>query len=66
LVIKDRCRNVIRALDRWRRDERMMPERLSPYKDHFDLVRYIVMSEPEVYKYRPLPPQRTAYALGRT
>jgi phage terminase large subunit-like protein len=65
LVIKDRCRNVIRSLDRWRRDAKMQPERLSPYKDHFDLVRYIVMSEPEVYRYKPLPPPRQAYAVGR-
>jgi phage terminase large subunit-like protein len=65
LLVKERCRNIIRSLQRWRRDEKMQPERLSPYKDHFDLVRYICMSEPEVYQHRPLPPRRHSYVVGR-
>jgi phage terminase large subunit-like protein len=64
LMVKERCKNIIRGFERWCRDERGEPERLSPYKDHIDLVRYAVCAKPEVYERRPAPERRAGYVLG--
>jgi phage terminase large subunit-like protein len=44
LLIKEQCRNIIRSLERWDRDDTLNPRSNSPYKDHFDLVRYVAMA----------------------
>ena len=47
LVISPNCTNTILAMERWSRD----PKTLRPkdeYKDFADLVRYLVMADPEV------------------
>jgi len=66
LLIKSRCKNIIRAMERWSRDpETLKPDLRSPYKDHFDVVRYTVMAEPQVEHYRPFVPIKTRYTPGR-
>jgi phage terminase large subunit-like protein len=66
LLIKERCKNTIRALERWSRNPKTLePDRLSPYKDHFDLVRYLCMAKPEVYVSAPMESRRIGYVLGR-
>ena len=66
LRVKHRCANIIRALERWDRDPNTLrPKADSPYKDHFDLVRYACMANLEVYVPRPARQDRTIYALGR-
>lgn len=65
LIIKERCRNIIRAMERWGRDrDTFKPETDSPYKDHADLIRYVCMSQPEIYTPRPLSPPKPRYAPG--
>lgn len=67
LLVKERCKNIIKSLERWSRDPiTLQPDRRSPYKDHFDLVRYVVMSEPKPEYYRSSEYiHRQIYAPGR-
>ena len=64
--IKERCKNTMRALERWSRDPMtLMPDRLSPYKDHFDCVRYLTMAGLQVDSPLFMPERKPIYALGR-
>lgn len=64
--VKARCRNIIRSLERWDRDpENLQPKKLSPYKDHWDLVRYVCMANLEVWAPRPYVQRSPAYVPGR-
>ena len=67
LKIKQRCRNIMRSLERWERkpDPPYDPNPLSPYKDHVDLVRYTCMADLFVQRYIPLRKREKVYALGR-
>ena len=66
LLVKERCKNVIRALERWQRNPLTLdPESRSPYKDHFDVVRYIVKSEPMVEYSMPMTQRASRYVIGR-
>jgi hypothetical protein len=67
LRVKENCRNIIRSMERWDRDKTTLrPKNESPYKDHFDLVRYIAMAGLEVYQ-RSVYTQtnKSLYVLGR-
>lgn len=64
--IKERCPNIIRALERWDRDPKtLVPKRDSVYKDHWDLVRYASMANLEIYYPTPLVQKSAGYVLGR-
>lgn len=65
LLVKARCKNIIRSLERWERTDKLEPNRLSPYKDHFDLVRYTAMANLYVDVPVPLIERKPRYALGR-
>lgn len=66
ILFKASCRNIIRSLERWDRDpENLQPNKMSIYKDHFDLVRYASMAGMEVYMPSPSLPRRNIYAVGR-
>jgi len=66
LRVKERCRNIIRSLERWDRDpQTLKPKADSVYKDHFDLVRYAAMANLEVYVPRPFQQRGVNYVLGR-
>lgn len=66
VLFKRRCKNIIRALERWSRDPISgKPDRNSMYKDHFDLVRYVCGGRLEVFQYKPFVPQPPRYVLGR-
>ena len=66
LKFKNRCKNIIRACERWGRNhETLKPEPDSPYKDHFDLVRYVSMANLEVWVPRNFEQQKVGYILGR-
>lgn len=65
LLVKARCKNTIRSLERWERTEKLEVNRLSPYKDHFDLVRYACMANLSVDVAVPLKERKPIYALGR-
>lgn len=65
-LVKERCRNTIRSLERWARDPLTLePDRRSPYKDHFDLARYACMANMRIYEdWKPLEREKV-YAVGR-
>jgi len=63
--VKENCRNVIRAIERWERDERLAPNLNSPYKDHADLVRYTCGANLAVDVPVELRPRSHGYVLGR-
>lgn len=73
LLVKRRCKNIIRALERWERTDKLVSgtrmhlevNRLSPYKDHFDLVRYACMANLSVDVPVPMREKKTSYVLGR-
>ncbi len=66
LLVKARCHNTIKALERWPRDpDTFKPDVKSPYKDFADCVRYTCMSEPEVYIATPFKQRPPGYAPGR-
>jgi phage terminase large subunit-like protein len=65
LKIAGKCRNIIRSLERWDRNERLEPNMKSPYKDHFDLVRYVCAGNLSIDTPRPAPVRRPVYAVGR-
>ena len=65
ILIKERCHNIIRALERWSRNKTTFrPEENSPYKDHADIVRYTVMAEPKIYIPTGPIPLKARYAPG--
>lgn len=47
LIISPVCHNTITAMERWSRNPKTMDPK-EEYKDFADLVRYLVMSDPEV------------------
>jgi hypothetical protein len=64
--IKERCKNTIRAVERWPRNPKTLaPDDHSPYKDHADLVRYACMANMEIWVPRQMPQQTAGYVLGR-
>ena len=66
LQVKARCRNIVRALERWEREpSTLQPNKLSPYKDHFDVVRYGCMAGLQVDSPVFVPERKPIYALGR-
>ncbi|HNC58482.1 MAG TPA: terminase family protein [Leptospiraceae bacterium] len=66
LQVKSNCRNIIRSLERWSRDPiSLKPDALSPYKDHFDVVRYACMAGLHVDSPIFIPERKPIYALGR-
>jgi phage terminase large subunit-like protein len=66
LRVKERCRNIIRGVERWDRDPQTLKARPdSVYKDHADLVRYAAMANLEIYVPRPSAPKGGGYVLGR-
>lgn len=66
LQVKAKCRNIIRALERWEREPAtLQPNKLSPYKDHFDVVRYGCMAGLQVDSPVYFPDRKPIYALGR-
>lgn len=66
LCVKARCHNIIRALERWDRDQNTMrPKAESPYKDHFDIVRYVAMAGLEPYIPRQFEKRGLGYVQGR-
>ena len=67
---KERCKNIIKSLEKWSRkiDPNTFvaaPDPKSPYKDFCDVVRYTLMSNPEVYVRRSFAPKSQGYVLGR-
>lgn len=66
LRIKSRCKNIIRAMERWPRNPKTLrPDENSPYKDHADLVRYACGANIEVWVPRPFRQKAVGYVLGR-
>lgn len=65
LLIKENCRNIIKSMERWERDERLAPNIKSPYKDHFDLVRYACSANLEFDTPVEIKPRPQGYVLGR-
>lgn len=64
--IKERCKNIIRSLERWpRKRETLRHDPDSPYKDHADLVRYLCMAGLEVWHSKPFERKAGGYVLGR-
>lgn len=64
--VKARCKNTIRAMERWERDSMTLkPNALSPYKDHFDVVRYVCMAGLQVDSPVYFKETKKIYALGR-
>jgi phage terminase large subunit-like protein len=65
LLVKARCFNIIRALERWSRDANGKPDLKSPYKDHFDIARYTVMAEPRIMPTSLRREPKPGYVPGR-
>jgi len=67
MAVKARCKNTMRALERWERDPvSLKPNALSPYKDHFDVVRYGCMAGLQVDSPVFFEARKPIYALGRS
>ena len=66
LVVKARCRNTIKSLERAERDpDTLQVNRKSIWKDFFDCVRYLCMAGLEVWVPRPFSQPSSGYVLGR-
>jgi len=66
LVISPKCKNTIAALERWSRDPKTGKPR-EEYKDFADVVRYLVMANPEAAVAADWSGRKTAhYGVGNT
>ena len=65
VLVKQRCKNIIRSLERSSRNPKTYKQEDDHYKDHFDIVRYACMAEPQIYVSRPFEPRVPGYVLGR-
>ena len=63
LQVFESCTNTIHSLERWSRDPKTGKPK-EEYKDFADCVRYLAMTEPEVYQDRPWEIKPPKYGVG--